>query len=151
MPAVGEQSAKLHALGEVLDTRSAKDIQIVCHESFLCMSWSNLSGGTDCVSYEEEELGRLRTQTRTAGLLTRAGGRHGSYAALLGMLGQDLDVDNIEVSSITEEQYGFRVSGLARGRYFNQLFPSDSLWAEIADRRAVPAAASRAFALAGAR
>jgi hypothetical protein len=146
MPAIGDQSAKLHALGEVLDTRSARDMQIVCHETFLCMSWSSPSGGTDCLSYEERELDRLWMQQRGGGLLAHIG-HNGSYAALLGMLGQDLDIEGIEVSSITEEQYGFRVSGLARGRYFNQLFPSDSLWAAIEEQRAVP---SPALALIGA-
>src|SRR5262249_50704542 len=56
-----------------------------------------------------------------------------AYSDLLRTLGANLDRDEIECSSVTEVQYGFKVSGCAGGKYSTQLFLTDQLQAEVSD------------------
>src|SRR3954471_10405162 len=130
MPSVGAQSDTFRAIGRMLDSRDASGIQMVSHEVFLTVSWTDSRYGSQQVCYQEHDLEQLRTNARWSRQSPFGLTQEYSYSDLLRTLGADLDRDEIDCSAVVEMQYGFRVSGCASGKYCNQLFLSDQLQAE---------------------
>jgi len=125
----------LRALGRFLDAQGANHVEIVNRESFLAVSWETGSAGGEQRSYVEQDLEALREQAREM----RKGGSGnpaGSLAELLRTLGQQLDANAIDINTIVQEPDGFRVSGVADGRYFRELYETEQLLA-IANKRRI--------------
>ena len=134
MPATGEQADVLRALGRFLDEQGASEIEIVNREAFLAVSWKQRTPGEGQRAYQEHELEALREQAREM-RKGSTGNPLGALAEMLRTLGQDLDQKQVEVTTITQEAEGFRVSGTASGRYFRELYPTGSLLMNSKRRR----------------
>ncbi|HZT08614.1 MAG TPA: hypothetical protein VFC51_16445 [Chloroflexota bacterium] len=137
MPTVGDQADVLRALGRLLDQEQAQAIEITNHDVFVSVTWQRRGGTAEQRALQEIDLETLRADARAMrkGIFTRNPG--GSLAELLRTLGQELDRAQVDVSTITEEPEGFRVSGVAGGRYFRQLYHKSDLLSLSASRRAM--------------
>jgi hypothetical protein len=153
MPNVGEQADILRALGRFLDDNGASNVHILGRELVLSVSWDKVAPGAEHRSYQDHELDSLRDQARA--LRTGGGGStEGSLAEVLRTLGQELDHDGFEANGVIQEPDGWRVSGVANGRYATALYTTDELLERSAERRAqrgtqreeAPAAALDPFA-----
>lgn len=135
MPTLGEQADILRALGRYLDEHGASGIQIQALEVVLQVTWTRDSTGPDHVAVQEHDLETLRQQARAMRQGSGSGSPPGSLAELLRTLGQELDDAGIEANGIVQEADGFRVSGVAAGRYVNEFYPIDELLERSAGRR----------------
>jgi len=135
MPGVSEQADILRALGRLFDDERANEIEITIHEAFLAVSWMKLGNTPQQRSLQDIDLETLRNEARQL----RKGGLDpapGSLSEMLRTLGQEMANDKIEATSITEEQEGFRVSGISGGRYTQQLYRKAELKRQSEKRRA---------------
>jgi len=135
----------LRALGRFLDGEGASQVEIVNRESFLAVSWETTPPGAEQRSYVEQDLEGLREQAREM----RKGGLgnpSGSLAELLRTLGQELDGRDVDINTIVQEPDGFRVSGVADGRYMRELYETDQLLL-VANQRRVDRAPLKAETL----
>jgi hypothetical protein len=130
------QADVLRALGRYLDEQGATGVEIVNRETYLAVSWDQRAaqGEAQQRSYVEQELEELRAQAREM-RQGGAGNPAGSLAELLRTLGQELDTEDIDVNMIVQEADGFRVTGIAGGSYFRQLFETSELLAAAERRR----------------
>jgi hypothetical protein len=121
MPTLSEQADLLRALGRTVDEQHGANIEITLHEAFMTVSWNAPGRGPEQRSLREVDLETLRDQARA--LRRGAVDPHpGTMSEMLRTLGQAMSGDQVEASSITEEQDGFRVSGIADGRYTRKLY-----------------------------
>jgi hypothetical protein len=134
---IGEQPDLLRAVGRTLDSLHASEIEITFREVFMSISWQSPAGGAQQRSFEDIELEALRDQARQmrGGLITNP--VSGQLAELLRTLGQELSSEELEATSIVEEGDGFRVSGVARGRYVRQMYWKTELKRLSEQRRAM--------------
>jgi hypothetical protein len=135
MPTLSEQPDLLRALGRTMDEQHGTAIEIIIHEAFLAVSWQVPGQGPEQRSLREVDLETLRDQAR----LLRGGAvdpHPGATAEMLRTLGQALSADQLEASSINEEQEGFRVSGIADGRYTQKVYSKAELRRQSEKRRA---------------
>jgi len=146
-PNPGEQADILRALGRFLDEKGADRFQIMNHGAFLSVSWDKGDSAEAQQSYQEHELDKLRAQARALRQGFGAGSPGGSLAELLRTLGQELDIEQVDLSSVIQTEHGFAVSGTQESKYFQQTFTSDGLVEMSAQRRAArtlsPAADAR--------
>ena len=134
MPNAGEQADVLRALGLYLDQQGASEIEIVNRDAFLAVSWKQRGAGAGQRAYQEHELETLRQQAHEL-RKGATGNPVGALAEMLRTLGQELDGKQVEVTTITREAGGFRVSGLVAGKYFRELYPTGSLLMNSKRRR----------------
>jgi hypothetical protein len=135
MPTLSEQPDLLRALGRTVDEQRGSEIEITIHEAFLAVSWQVPGRGAEQRSLREVDLETLRDQAR----MLRRGAvdpHPGAMAEMLRTLGQALSADQLEASSINEEQDGFRVSGIVEGRYTRKLYSKGDLRRMSEKRRA---------------
>jgi hypothetical protein len=67
---------------------------------------------------------------------TEGGGSpEGSLAEIMRTLGQELDEAGLEAIGVVQESDGFRVSGVAGGRYASEFFPTSDLLEQSTQRR----------------
>ncbi len=138
MPRVGEQADILRALGRSLDEQSIKGVQITNHETYLAVGWGQFELGTQLRAYQEHDLEELRAQARALRGGTAGGSSPlGSLSELLRTLGQELDAEQIEANGISQEADGFRVTGVAQGKYVSKLYPTSELLQLSSRRRAM--------------
>src|SRR5581483_9535501 len=120
VPQAGEHADLLRALGRFLDQQQAGNVEIVNHEVFLTVSWEKQAGGAQQRAFQDIDVETLRAQ---AIALRKGNVRNpgGSLAEMLRTLGQELDRDQAEVSTITSNRDSFTVSGVAGNRYFRKV------------------------------
>jgi hypothetical protein len=137
LPRVGEHADILRALGRVLDEQKARNVEIVNEETFIIVHWERAPGDAEKRVFRENDLEELREQAQAMrqGVL-RGNPSSGALAELLRTLGQELDRDQIEVSSILQDGIGFTVSGMANRRYLRRTYLTSELQGLSAQRRA---------------
>jgi hypothetical protein len=139
MPKVGEQADIFRALGRFLDDQGAQGIEIRALEVVIQVSWSKDAPGSEHIAVQEHDLESLREQARTMRQSDStdggAGGSTGSLAEVMRTLGQELDEAGLEANGIVQEPDGFRVSGVAGGRYASDFYPTSELLERSAERR----------------
>ncbi len=134
MPDLGEQADVLRAVGRLLDDQQASHVEIENHEAFLTISWERYNGVAQQQYLQEVELESLRARARAMRQASNRG-LDGSFAELLRTLGQELDRQGVEVSTIVEDREGFKVTGLLQGRYYRDTFRRGQLVTLSGQRR----------------
>ena len=134
MPNLGEQADVLRALGRLLDEHQASHVEVENHEAFLTVSWQQYNGVAQQQYLQEVELDSLRKRAKA---MRKAGdrGMEGTFAEMLRTLGQELDAQQVEVSTIIEDREGFKVTGLQQGRYYRDSFRRGQLSTLSTQRR----------------
>ena len=130
----GEYADILRALGQTLDTLTARSIEINEHETSLAVSWKNQRGETLQRAYEDNDVNALRIVARDI----RAGAGEwaaGVNAERLRTIGQSLDRQGIALERIAELTDGFRVTGMARGQFMSQWYALEVLRSTSEERR----------------
>jgi hypothetical protein len=139
MPNVGEQADIFRALGRFLDDQGAKRIQIQAREVVLQVTFAK-TGPQEHIAVAEHDLDSLREQAK-AMRQGSGGSPAGSLAEIMRTLGQELDEGGIEANGITQEDDGFRVSGVSGGRYTTEFFSNEDLASRSTERREMRGAA----------
>jgi hypothetical protein len=134
VPRLGENADILRALGRFLDDQGATTFDIVNHDAFLAVSWDRAEPGPQQRAYQEHQLRDLRAEARS--LRRDAEAPVGSLVELLRTVGQELDSETVELTSITRDATAFRVSGVLNGRLFQAHYRTKDLVALAAARRA---------------
>jgi hypothetical protein len=137
MPKVGEQADIFRALGRFLDDQGAKSVELRALEVVIQVTWSKDAPGAEHVAVQEHDLESLREQARAMRQGEGGGSPEGSLAEILRTLGQELDDAGLEANGIVQETDGFRVSGVAAGRYAQEFYPVSELLERSAERRAM--------------
>ena len=145
MAGLGEQPDFLRALGRKLDEAQAQHVDITIHETFLAVTWEKPFSGPQQRTLQDGELAALRAEAKES---RQREAPRGSLAEMLRTLGQELSQGQVEASSIVEEPEGFRVSGVAGGRYFRQLYRKAELL-RTSDRRRSGRGGRKATTLSG--
>jgi hypothetical protein len=135
MPKVGEQADILRALGRFLDDQGAQSVEIRALEVVLQVSWSKDAPGSEHIAVQEHDLETLREQARAMRQGEGGGSPTGSLAELMRTLGQELDEAGLEAIGIVQESDGFRVSGVAGGKYASEFYVTSDLLEQSAQRR----------------
>src|SRR4051794_20095151 len=88
----------LRALGRFLDDRDAATFEIMNHQTYVSVNWTQESTGAHQRAYQEHQLQDLRSEARAV----REGveGPVGSLVELLRTIGQELDRERVELSGI---------------------------------------------------
>jgi hypothetical protein len=134
---IGDQADVLRALGCWLDEQDAREVQIGSQDHFLAVSWSSADASDHHRSCYEHELSTLRLEARRLRQEDRGpGSPPGTLAELLRTLGQELDQVGLALDAIVQEPRGFRVSGVAAGSYYSELYETETLCQRGAERRA---------------
>ncbi|HZT06522.1 MAG TPA: hypothetical protein VFC51_05790 [Chloroflexota bacterium] len=123
MPQVGEYADIFRALGRFLDDLNAASVQIDNQGEYMAVRWNRTLGSVQERIFRERDLDALREQARAMrrGLL-KASPSRGSLAELLRTLGQELDRDKIEVSTISQNEVGFDLTGTVDRRYVRRSY-----------------------------
>jgi hypothetical protein len=138
----GEYADVLRAVGRFLDEQSAEgvlDVHISDMGTHLALKWSTGDLTEAEAAYKELDLQLLREQgiamrqAQAGGAAPRETGP--TRAEFLRTLGQDLDVQQINFSTIQELDDGFLVSGTQHGGYFRENFLFSTLYEESQARR----------------
>ncbi len=125
----------LRALGRSLEEQQATHVEIMHRNTFLAVYADVGTPGRDRRAYEEHDLELLRKQAREMRSGT-GGNPGGSLAELLRTLGQELDLDEVDLSRIAEVDLGWEVSGEGKGKYYRKEFSRTELMELSAQRRA---------------
>jgi hypothetical protein len=121
VPATGEHADILRAIGRILDEHKARNIEIINHDAFMAITFGSDKMGQAQNYYQEHELESLRDQAKQLrkGILSEP---RGGLAERLRTLGQEIDEQQAEITSIVQETDGLKVSGMAFGRYLRKTY-----------------------------
>jgi hypothetical protein len=133
MPKIRDNAEIFRALGRFLDDQGATTFEIVNHTAFLGVSWDSgeLRGQR---AYQEHHLVDLRAEARAMRQGTE--GPVGPIVELLRTVGQELDLEGVDVSSIWRDSRAFHVSGVLDDRHYQSEYRTKDLVAIAAGRRA---------------
>jgi hypothetical protein len=124
----------LRVVGQFLDREAARQIEIFEAATFVTVAWRTDAGERQRRDFTHDEIEDLQKDARFQ-RGTPIPDVPSSLAEVLRTLGQMLDVQQVSVSSITEEPDGYRIKGLGDGRLVHQLVTRAGL--HLASRRAV--------------
>ncbi len=145
MPNVGEQADILRALGRLLDDQGvARGVQITNHETYLSVGWGRLEPGSQIRPFQDHDLEALREQARAMRGGSGGSTPPGSLGELLRTLGQELDEEKIEANGVSQEDDGFRITGVAAGKYVSRLYRTGDLLQSSNRRRGLRGSGSAA-------
>ncbi len=134
--APGEHAELLRALGRFFEQEDARQIEVVNYGDFVSISWRKQDPMGGELHYREHELAELRRRAREA----RSGIQYdplGGWAEMLRTLGQDLDHEYADLSSILQKDAGFVVAYQIRGRYAQRQYRIADVLTSSRTRRAL--------------
>jgi hypothetical protein len=137
MPKVRNNAEVLRALGHFLDEQGATTFEIVNYVAYLAVTWGMPPGGSlsGQRAYQEHDLRSLRAEARA--MRQGSEGPVGSLVELLRTIGQELDREGLEVSSVRRNERAFYVSTASGGRHRQYQYRTKDLVAIAAARRAM--------------
>ena len=115
----GQWETKLGWLGAFLSGQDARHVEIFNRETFVTVVWEQ-KGASRQASFSPEDLARPWAPYKHRP-------DSPSRSALLGVLGQEIDREQLDVASVLEEEDGFVVIGSISGRYEKQCFSYSEL------------------------
>jgi hypothetical protein len=135
MPKIRDNAEILRAMGHLLDDQGATTFEIVNHIAYLAVAWDAPGGsGPSQRAFQEHHLNELRAEAQ--GMRQGAEGPVGSLVELLRIIGQELDQECVDLSSIRRDERAFHVSGAREGRHYQAEYRTKDLVAIGAARRA---------------
>jgi hypothetical protein len=136
MPKIRDNAEILRALGRFLDDQGATTFEIVNHIAYLAVAWDSPNSGSAPSerAYQDHHLNDLRAEAR--GMRQGAEGPVGSLVELLRIVGQELDRERVDLSSIRRDERAFHVSGSRDGRHYQAEYRTKDLVVIGANRRA---------------
>jgi hypothetical protein len=121
----GQWETKLGWLGAFLAGQDARHVEIFNREKFVTVAWERMGASRQEAIFSPEDLARPWAPYKLRPDST-------NRSVLLGALGYEIDLVELDTASILEEEDGFVVTGSINGRYENRCF----LYPELDERRA---------------
>ena len=136
MPRITDNAEILRAIGRFLDEAAVGTFEIVNQHAYVGVSWQTPDPGAPRSqhAWQESELDELRASARA--LRQGSTGPVGSLVELLRTIGQELDIEGVDLSSIRRDHRAFHVSGELEGKHFQAQYQTKDLVAIAAARRA---------------